>query len=121
MGPVAYKLALPESSKIHPMVHVSQLKKHTPPAVQVSQDLSTVCIDPMLVLQLESFLGIRYSTKGSSTVRQVLVQWMSLPADMATWEEVYDLRRRFPKAPAWGQAGYEGEGIIRKRARIASE
>jgi len=44
---------------------------------------------------------------------------MSLPTatDMATWKEVYDLRHRFPKAPAWGQASFEGEGIVRRSSR----
>jgi len=120
VGPVAYKLALPDTSKIHPVVHVSQLKKHIAPSSSVSIDLSAVCTDPLEALQPESFLGTRYTNKGSSTVKQVLVQWSSLPADMATWEEVFDLRRRYPEAPAWGQAGFQGEGIVRRRARSTS-
>lgn len=61
VGPVAYKLALPDTSKIHPVVHVSQLKKHIAPSSSVSMDLSAVCTDPLEALQPESFLGTRYT------------------------------------------------------------
>ena len=63
---VAYKLGLPEQSKIHLVVHVSQLKQHIPPMTQVSTDLSYVITDetiPILpVAVLESKLVAQAGT-----------------------------------------------------------
>jgi hypothetical protein len=48
IGEVAYRLALPESSRIHPVLHVSQLKKALGPHTQVQ----TVLPSPMDILQV---------------------------------------------------------------------
>jgi hypothetical protein len=37
-----------------------------------------------------------------------LIKWSGLPASLATWENVLELKTRFPRAPAWGQAVGEG-------------
>ncbi|KAK3142823.1 hypothetical protein QOZ80_4BG0352090 [Eleusine coracana subsp. coracana] len=43
---------------------------------------------------------------------QILVKWTFLPASFATWEDYEALKKRFPDAPAWGQAGSEGGGTV---------
>lgn len=112
IGSVAYKLDLPADSRIHPVVHVSQLKKHVAPLPDVTQDLSNICTNPEDLLQPERILQHRMISKGHSTAQRVLVTWTNLPETMATWEEEKDLRRRYPQASAWGQAAAQGEGNV---------
>lgn len=86
VGAVAYKLKLPEDCRVHPMVHVSQLKSHVPPSVRIDNDISQVPDDPTSSVSPVRFLNSRMCKKGASTVSQVLVQWDSLPDTLATWE-----------------------------------
>jgi hypothetical protein len=44
---------------------------------------------------------------------QVLIQWSGTASEQATWEDLEELKARFPKAMAWGQAISQGEGIVR--------
>jgi hypothetical protein len=109
VGKVAYRLALPDTSQIHPVIHVSQLKKAIGADVQVQDTLPDV---PHHDLQPEMLLGTRWRRQGASSICQVLVRWKGLPDALATWENKDELKCRFPEYPAWGQAGSHGEGNV---------
>jgi len=113
IGKVAYKLDLPSDSKIHPVVHVSQLKKHIAPHLQVSSDL-TVFPDADSPQDVPiAVLDSRLVHHGSSTATHLLIQWSGLPSTLATWEERQDFRRRFPAASACGQADSRGGDSVK--------
>ncbi|WVZ55602.1 hypothetical protein U9M48_006242 [Paspalum notatum var. saurae] len=106
---VAYKVFLPVSSSVHPVFHVSMLKKAHPAGIQPSgviPDLDSTCQFPVRILNK------RFVQKGTSSVSQVLVQWSGWPESMATWEDHEALFHRFPAAPAWGHAGSKGGGDV---------
>lgn len=44
----------------------------------------------------------------------MLIHWSHSAAQDATWEDLADLRTRFPEALPWGQANSQGEGVVRR-------
>ncbi|KAH7567876.1 hypothetical protein JRO89_XS07G0172700 [Xanthoceras sorbifolium] len=59
IGNVAYKLKLPQSSCIHPVFHVSLLKKKVGDSITTSTDLPPVAEDGQLILEPEAILDSR--------------------------------------------------------------
>jgi hypothetical protein len=56
MGPVAYQLALPSHSKIHPVFHVSCLKKVIGTKFQTQTNLPELDVEGSIWLQPHEFL-----------------------------------------------------------------
>lgn len=96
IGTVAYKLKLPTSARIHPVFHVSLLKKkvglqavvnpHLPPVVDPENPrwYPAKVIDTMLVKR-----------KGRASAKW-LIQWIGAPSEDATWEFADDIMARYP-------------------------
>lgn len=110
IGQVAYKLDLPGSCKIHPMFHISQLKKcvgtdHVSATIpdQISADLE-LCVEP------EELLAVRPVQGGQPSQMEVLIKWKQLPTFEATWEDMDNIKIRFPvfnledKVRLWGRS-----------------
>ncbi|CAN6166876.1 unnamed protein product [Urochloa humidicola] len=109
VGLVAYRPELPATSSIHPVFHISQLKKAVAPEVVVIPSVPASIDLPRVP---ERVLQRRMVSCGNSSSPQVLIKWSGWPAEMSTWEALDDLKRRFPRAPAWGQAGFKGRGSV---------
>jgi hypothetical protein len=101
VGKVAYKLKLPESASVHHVFHVSQLKPSLHPSCLVSKSLPVIPDTLRVPVQI---IQHRVITRGGTQVPQVLVRWSGCDAALDTWEDEFDIRRRFPRAAAWGQA-----------------
>jgi hypothetical protein len=105
VGSVAYKLELPPQAQIHRVVHVSQLKKHVPPQTQVSSELDSIVHGPVVALAPIQVLEQLFVPRAGSTAKRIRVLWDGPGPKYISCEDEQDLRRRYPEAPAWGQAG----------------
>lgn len=94
IGNAAYKLQLPDHAKIHPVFHVSQLKKAiavTEPSQQLPEFLTE---EWELQVRPQQVLAVRKLLNGEE---QVLVKWDSLPDHENTWEDYKSMDAAFPE------------------------
>lgn len=109
IGSVAYKLQLPPTSMIHPVIHVSQLKKLVPPDRIISKVLPQ---EPPEHQSPECVLARQSHNLGGTHVKEGLIRWTCMPDTLATWENLQEMKQCFPLAPAWGQGGSQEEGDV---------
>ena len=74
MGAVAYKLELPFDSKVHPVFHISQLKKHVRKH-PVQSELPLLDANGVLSKKPIAILDHKINKRRSKAITEVLVQW----------------------------------------------
>jgi hypothetical protein len=95
VGQVAYQLALPSHSKIHPVFHVSCLKKVIGTKSQTQTNLPELDEEGSIWLQPQAVLDQRERCLCQQTIKEVLVQWKDTTLVDATWEPTTILQQ-FP-------------------------
>lgn len=115
IGTVAYKLQLPEGARIHPVFHVSLLKKFVGDRVVPSQDLPPVTDEGVILLEPQQILNTRWVKRGNKFEEESLVQWQRLPAEEATWEPTQSLVDQFPHVNLGDKVSLDGGGIVKPR------
>jgi hypothetical protein len=85
INPVAYRLALPSTMKVHPVFHVSLLKAyhHTGPIQPPPQP---VVIDDDFEYEVEDILKHRLVKSGKRNKQEFLIKWKGYGFEHCTWE-----------------------------------
>lgn len=91
LGPVAYKLQLTTTSRVHPLFHVSLLKKHYGDPHSQTPELSSESVDNGPVIQPAAILDSKQLQNDSTTHSLVFVQWDGLPVEDTSWEDLSEL------------------------------
>ncbi|XP_070043111.1 uncharacterized protein LOC142178039 [Nicotiana tabacum] len=96
IGSVAYRLESPSSSQIHPVFHVSQLKKRVGPSIAPQQQPPSCDDSGRVLVQPVAILDRRIVKVNNAAQVKVLVQWANLGPDEATWEDWGYIKSQFP-------------------------
>jgi hypothetical protein len=113
IGAVAYKLKLPVGSRIHPVFHVSLLKKAVG-EYHADEELPDLLADDQVeTYEPEAVLATRKIKQQAEEVNQVLVQWKGKSVEEATWEDVIMMRSQFPNFNLEDKVLVDEDGIDR--------
>lgn len=98
IGNAAYKLQLPLEARLHPVFHVSLLKK----CISDSQEVTSMIPMPLLTNEYDPLLQPKRILQFRSVLRngqqiQLLVKWDGLPFDDNTCEDIHHLHESFPQ------------------------
>jgi hypothetical protein len=85
INPVAFKLRLPKSLKIHDIFHASLLA-HYKAGGNVKPPPLPEVIEDEIQYEVEAILDCRDRKRGKCTVREYLVKWMNYGPEHNTWE-----------------------------------
>ncbi|TYK06558.1 ty3-gypsy retrotransposon protein [Cucumis melo var. makuwa] len=94
VGEVAYLLDLPENAKIHPVFHVSQLKRAVGDKHRIQPEISALNDQMELVLEPDQVTQLRWNDAERNW--EYLVHWKDQPSHEATWESYATLVNQFP-------------------------
>ena len=98
VGDMAYKLQLPRTSGIHPVFHVSRLKRKLGQSDNLIQEDQIVeLIDTQsLPHEPERILDTREKRTRNTIYKECLVKWKDCAEESSTWERVSIIHKRFP-------------------------
>jgi hypothetical protein len=96
IGIVAYYLDLPSESHLHPVFHVSCLKKKLGQSSSPLSSLPPVDNNGKIYPEPELIVDRRLAKRQGRAKTEVLVCWLGASAEDDTWELLWTLQERYP-------------------------
>lgn len=94
---VAYKLVLPPGSLVHPVFHISMLKKKIGSNYSATTTLPRLGDEGQFLVYHVNILDRRLVKKNNVAVIQWLVQWSHAIPDDSTWEDAVTMQAQYPE------------------------
>jgi hypothetical protein len=113
IGTMEYKLELPASSRVHPVFHVSCLKKVIGDKISVQTILLEINEEGKIILEPEAITDTRIHQLRNISISKYLIKWRKLPAKDSTWEDDSFIKKHPELLKHCRQHLSEGEGHVK--------
>ena len=97
MGQVSYRLKLPEGARIHPVFHISLLKKRIGPDQHTNPTIPEFDMQDHCILEPEAVLQRRVILRKDQPVIIYLIKWSHMDSCEASWEDASVINHQFPQ------------------------
>ena len=87
IGTIAYKLELTTSFWMHPIVHVSSLKKVIGDKLPIQTVLPELDEEGKIILEHEEVTKTRTWQLQNRSILEYLIKWKNLPIEDSTWDD----------------------------------
>ena len=109
---MGYKLALPTSSRVHPIFHVSCLKKVIDEKIPVQTMLLELDEEGKFILEPEEITKIWTRQLRNRSISEYFIKWKNLPTEDSTWEDESFIQQHPKLLQRWGQHFLKGSGML---------
>ena len=113
IGTKAFKLELPTSFWVHPVFHVSCLKKVIGDKLPIQKILPELDEEGKTILEPEAFIETRTRKLRNRSISEYLIIWKNLPIEDSTWEDDNFIQKHLELLKRWGEHFFEGEEHVR--------
>jgi hypothetical protein len=113
IGTMAYKLELPSSSRVHPVFHVSCLKKVIGDKIPVQTILPELDEEGKIILEPKAITDTRICQLRNRSISEYLIKWRKLPAEDSTWEDESFIQKHPELLKRCGQHLSQEEGHVK--------
>jgi hypothetical protein len=113
IGTMAYKLELPASSRVHPVFHVSCLKKVIGDKIPVQTVFPELDKEGKIILDLEAITDTTIRQSRNRSISEYLIKWRKLWAEDSTWEDETFVQKHPELLKRFGQNLSQGEGHVK--------
>jgi hypothetical protein len=84
---MAYKLELPSTSQVHPVFHVSYLKKVIGDTIPIQTTFPDLDEEGKFILEPEKISETRTKQLINRVIIEYLIKWKNLSVEDSTWED----------------------------------
>jgi hypothetical protein len=113
IGTMSYKLELPTSSRVHPVFHVSCLKKVIGDKIPVQTIFPELDEEGKMILEPEAITDTRIRQLRNRSISEYLIKWRKLPAEDSTWEDESFIQKHPELLKRCRQHLSQGEGHVK--------